>query len=178
MFLAWAQQSTKRAPEATQPPPSVRVLAGRNVGLLFQKLCASYVVVAPPSIGRYLGRARTLPAAPVVRVKFQAHRSMTGDGVREDGHLVVFQGRAREIYADQSDGFVTQRAVERVFFRLQRRAGSRSDPRSIATFGHDGVEVTHHAVARGAGLVQFVTLEPRNTMCCASVRIMSTPVVY
>ena len=156
----------------------MRVLTGSNVGLLFQKLRASHVVVAPPSIGRYIGRTSTPPTTPVVCVQFQAHRSMPGDGIREDGHLVVFHGCTREIYADQSDSFVTKRALERVFLGLQRRAGTRSDPRSVATFGHHVVEVTHHAVASGAKLVQFVSPEPWKSVRCAGVRIMSAPVEF
>ena len=89
---------------------------------------------------------------------------MTSDGIREDGHLVVLQGRAGEINDHQSDRFVTERALERVFFRLQRRAGARSDPRSVATFGKNIVEMTHHAVARRAELVQLVSPEPRNSV--------------
>ena len=89
---------------------------------------------------------------------------MPGDGIREDGHLVVFQGRTREIYAHQSDRFVTERALERVFFWLQRWASTRSNSRSVATLGHYAVEVTHHAVARGVELVQFVSPEPKQSV--------------
>ena len=89
---------------------------------------------------------------------------MPGDGIGEDGHLVVFRGRTREIYAHQSDCFVAKRALERILFGLQRRASTRSDSRPIATFGHDVVEVTHHAVARGTELFQFVSPEPRKSV--------------
>ena len=103
---------------------------------------------------------------------------MPGDGIREDGHLVVFQGRTREVYAHQSDCFVAKRALERVFFGLQRRTCTCSDPRSIATFGHHVMEVAHQAITRSAKLVQFVPPEPWNTVSCAGVRITSAPVEF